>query len=37
MKLNERFLVDFGAEPHGPARRHEIRFLRGDCTSDIWV
>ena len=37
LKLNENFLVDFGAEPNGPARAHEMRFLRGDCTSDIWV
>jgi selenium-binding protein 1 len=37
LKLNERFHVDFGKEPHGPARAHEIRFPGGDCTSDIWV
>ncbi|MEM9411851.1 MAG: selenium-binding protein SBP56-related protein [Planctomycetota bacterium] len=37
MKLNEKFMVDFGAEPGGPARAHEIRFPGGDCTSDIWV
>ena len=37
MKLNENFMVDFGAEPGGPARAHEIRFPGGDCTSDIWV
>lgn len=36
MKLNERFFVDFGAEPDGPARAHEIRFPNGDSTSDIW-
>jgi selenium-binding protein 1 len=35
--LNEDFHVDFGKEPHGPARAHEIRFPGGDCTSDIWV
>jgi selenium-binding protein 1 len=35
--LNEEFLVDFGAEPGGPARAHEIRFPGGDCTSDIWI
>ncbi|MHC4168384.1 MAG: selenium-binding family protein [Planctomycetota bacterium] len=34
---NKDFLVDFGAEPGGPARAHEIRFPGGDCTSDIWV
>lgn len=37
LKLNEEFFVDFGREPHGPARAHEIRFPGGDCTSDIWV
>jgi len=35
--LNEKFDVDFGREPGGPARAHEIRFPGGDCTSDIWV
>ncbi|MCA9159951.1 MAG: selenium-binding family protein [Planctomycetales bacterium] len=35
--VNEKFLVDFGKEPWGPARAHEIRFPSGDCTSDIWV
>jgi selenium-binding protein 1 len=37
MKLNEKFMVDFGTEPGGAARAHEIRFPGGDCTSDIWV
>lgn len=37
LKLNDRFFVDFGKEPWGPARAHEIRFPSGDCTSDIWV
>jgi selenium-binding protein 1 len=37
MKVNPRFLVDFGEEPHGPARAHEMRFPGGDSTSDIWV
>jgi selenium-binding protein 1 len=37
LELNPRFLVDFGEEPGGPARAHEIRFPGGDCTSDIWV
>ncbi len=36
MKVNEKFYVDFGAEPDGPARAHEMRFPGGDCTSDIW-
>jgi selenium-binding protein 1 len=34
---NKDFLVDFGKEPGGPTRAHEIRFPGGDCTSDIWV
>jgi selenium-binding protein 1 len=37
MKLNEDFYVDFGTEPGGPARAHEMRFPGGDSTSDIWV
>ena len=37
LRLNDRFFVDFGKEPGGPARAHEIRFPGGDCTSDIWV
>ena len=37
LTLNEEFYVDFGGEPAGPARAHEIRFPGGDCTSDIWV
>ena len=37
MALNERFFVDFGKEPAGPARAHEMRYPGGDCTSDIWV
>lgn len=37
LKLNENFLVDFGAEPHGPVLAHEIRYPGGDCTSDIWL
>jgi methanethiol oxidase len=37
LKLNERFYVDFGKEPAGAARAHEIRFPAGDSTSDIWV
>ena len=36
MKVNEKFFVDFGKEPGGAARAHEIRFPGGDCTSDIW-
>ena len=37
LSVNENFMVDFGKEPGGPARAHEIRFPGGDCTSDIWV
>lgn len=37
MRLNEDFYVDFGKEPGGPARAHEMRFPGGDSTSDIWV
>jgi selenium-binding protein 1 len=36
MTLNKRFHVDFGKEPDGPARAHEICFPAGDSTSDIW-
>jgi selenium-binding protein 1 len=36
LALNERFFVDFGKEPDGPARAHEVRFPLGDSTSDIW-
>lgn len=35
--VNPDFLVDFGKEPWGPARAHEMRYPGGDCTSDIWV
>ncbi len=37
LSLNKDFFIDFGREPDGPARAHEIRFPHGDCTSDIWV
>jgi selenium-binding protein 1 len=36
LALNEKFLVDFGKEPGGPSRAHEIRYPGGDCTSDIF-
>ena len=29
--------LDFGKEPDGPARAHEIRFPLGDSTSDVWM
>ncbi|MBI1385522.1 MAG: selenium-binding protein [Rhizobiales bacterium] len=37
MKINEDFLVDFGKEPNGPSRAHEMRYPGGDVTSDIWL
>lgn len=37
LQLNRKLFVDFGQEPHGPVRAHEMRFPGGDCTSDIWV
>jgi selenium-binding protein 1 len=37
LTINDDFFVDFGKEPDGPARAHEMRFPGGDCTSDIWV
>ncbi|GAB6027806.1 Methanethiol oxidase [Chamberlinius hualienensis] len=37
LKINEDFLIDFGAEPDGPVLAHEIRYPGGDCTSDIWL
>jgi methanethiol oxidase len=36
LKLHPGFHIDFGKEPDGPARAHEMRFPGGDCTSDIW-
>lgn len=37
MTINSDFLVDFGKEPNGPARCHEMRYPGGDVTSDIWM
>ncbi|MBX7164780.1 MAG: selenium-binding family protein [Pirellulales bacterium] len=37
MQIDDRFVVDFGREPEGPARAHEMRYPGGDCTSDIFV
>lgn len=37
LRINEDFYVDFGNEPKGPSRAHEVRYPGGDCTSDIWV
>jgi selenium-binding protein 1 len=36
LALNDRFFVDFGKEPDGPSRAHEVRYPGGDCTSDIF-
>lgn len=37
LKINEDLYIDFGQEPHGPSRAHEMRYPGGDTTSDIWV
>jgi selenium-binding protein 1 len=37
MRIAPDFFIDFGQEPAGPARAHEIRYPGGDCTSDIWL
>lgn len=37
MAVDPDFFVDFGKEPGGPARAHEMRYPGGDSTSDIWV
>ncbi|BCL39150.1 selenium-binding family protein [Nostoc sp. MS1] len=37
LKINENFYVDFGKEPAGPSRAHEMRYPGGDSTSDIWI
>jgi len=37
LTINPDFYVDFGKEPNGPARAHEMRYPGGDCTSDIWI
>lgn len=37
MKLDEDFLVDFGADKDDILMAHEIRYPGGDCTSDIWL
>jgi selenium-binding protein 1 len=36
LALDDGFLVDFGKEPEGPSRAHEVRYPGGDCTSDIF-
>jgi methanethiol oxidase len=37
LSIRHGFFVDFGDEPTGPARAHEMRYPGGDVTSDIWV
>ncbi|XP_043280249.1 methanethiol oxidase [Venturia canescens] len=37
MKLDENFLVDFGADKNDILLAHEMRYPGGDCTSDIWL
>jgi selenium-binding protein 1 len=37
LSINPDFYLDFGAEPNGPSRAHEMRYPGGDCTSDIWI
>jgi selenium-binding protein 1 len=36
LSVDERMFVDFGREPNGPVRAHEVRYPGGDCTSDIF-
>jgi selenium-binding protein 1 len=37
LHVDDRMFVDFGREPSGPVRAHEIRYPGGDCTSDIFT
>lgn len=37
IKLDENFLVDFGADKNDILLAHEMRYPGGDCTSDIWL
>jgi methanethiol oxidase len=37
LSVDDRMFVDFGREPAGPARAHEVRYPGGDCTSDIFT
>lgn len=37
MKINQKFLVDFGKTRDGPVLAHETRYPGGDCSSDIWL
>lgn len=36
LSVDKRMFVDFGREPDGPVRAHEVRYPGGDCTSDIF-
>lgn len=37
LSINQDFYIDFGKEPKGPARAHEMRYPGGDSTSDVWL
>ncbi|XP_076240522.1 methanethiol oxidase [Calliopsis andreniformis] len=37
LKLDDQFLVDFGADKDDILLAHEMRYPGGDCTSDIWL
>lgn len=37
MSIDEKFGIDFGNVDNGPYRAHEMRYLGGDCSSDIWL
>lgn len=37
LEIDDSLFVDFGSEPLGAARAHEIRFSTGDSTSDVWT
>ena len=37
MSINPDFMVNFGKEPNGPSRCHEMRYPGCDCTSEIWL
>jgi selenium-binding protein 1 len=37
LSVDQRMFVDFGREPNGPVRAHEVRYPGGDCTSDIFT
>jgi len=36
LSVNQKFAVNLGDEPEGPALAHEVRYPGGDCSSDIW-